>query len=719
MPPEGDKEPDIIRDQLGLQGEDIQGEALRDALGSPDEVEIPLEQIELEELLPEEDARDLLETAEELVRNLKIIIVRTSFRKYYAGYTTNDDFPEDWPTGIGLERIIEDDKGIIEIPSSSIKFANNKENPFGDLVSARLDLSETKKLIFQETSLRMVEEKGIVSRKELLDEIRKIDPGYKKGTFDGNINNTSRGSETPRVGENAVEPYNSIMNTKYKITDSPTKDSAAICHVEFNPDISTDEEFRNFEYRFTQAEWENLTFTPNKKFAKTESDLSNVVIDEEPTEYVEQIFFKDVTPKGDFLQGIYGLRKPDRGGGQTYFDIASSYETDQMDATIHEFLEYAEIIDYPTAGGGDRPSYKFEAYELGGNKQSTQICIAPRTRDRYKISKTNTEIHPAWTGKNGFPTLPLEFTKWHKDPGENILLYGVPGSGKSWTIENKYREDDDVVERVVFHPDYTYSDFIGQILPFVGGEGGTVSYRFQPGPFTKVLRDATQNPRMKYILIIEEVNRGNAPAIFGDVFQLLDRKTEANDNGWPLGSSEYGITNADIAKAVYGSETEEVKIPSNLWLLGTMNTSDQNVFTLDTAFQRRWKMKMIDNRFEATHDFADDTIRDTGLTWKKFCTTINETIVGSSTGMTSTEDKRLGKYFVQKKDLEGDGFAEKVIKYLWDDAFKFNRSEVFDNTKFPTLEDVIRAFNKRIADNRLVIFNEELKTKLVPVPAGN
>ena len=307
---------------------------------------------------------------------------------------------------------------------------------------------------------------------------------------------------------------------------------------------------------------------------------------------------------------------------------------------------------------------------------------------------------------------------YRKDGGKNILLYGVPGSGKSWTIENKYREEDDVVERVVFHPDYTYSDFIGQILPFVSGDGGTVSYRFQPGPFTKVLRDATQNPAMKYILIIEEVNRGNAPAIFGDIFQLLDRKTEANDNGWPLGSSEYGITNADIAKVVYGSETEEVKIPSNLWLLGTMNTSDQNVFTLDTAFQRRWKMKMIDNRFETTHGFADENIRDTDLTWKKFCTTINETIVGSSTGMASTEDKRLGKYFVQKKDLEGDGFAEKVIKYLWDDAFKFNQSEVFDKSRFPTLEEVIREFNERVENKRLVIFNEELKTKLDPESAG-
>lgn len=99
-----------------------------------------------------------------------------------------------------------------------------------------------------------------------------------------------------------------------------------------------------------------------------------------------------------------------------------------------------------------------------------------------------------------------------------------------------------------------------------------------------------------YILIIEEINRGNAPAIFGEVFQLLDRKSEIrdfDDDGYPIGTSEYGITNANIAKIVYGDSKHKVRIPSNLSILGTMNTSDQNVFTLDTAFQRRWEMRLI------------------------------------------------------------------------------------------------------------------------------
>ena len=311
--------------------------------------------------------------------------------------------------------------------------------------------------------------------------------------------------------------------------------------------------------------------------------------------------------------------------------------------------------------------------------------------------------------------------------GSNVLLYGVPGSGKSWTIEHEYCKKGTNVERLVFHPDYTYSDFIGQILPNVDEEG-QVSYKFTPGPFTNILHDAYNNPEKEYILIIEEINRGNAPAIFGEVFQLLDRKTElreADDDGYPIGTSEYGITNANIAKIVYGDARHKVRIPSNLSIIGTMNTSDQNVFTLDTAFQRRWEMRLIENNFEhVDRSLADAEILDTGVTWQTFCTEINNIIVGNNARMTSAEDKRLGAYFVHLKDLMyndemgnlSDGeydalrkkeqsgtitetekdrlyairsamkqnrkFPEKVIKYLWDDAFKFNREIVFETTTY-------------------------------------
>ena len=272
------------------------------------------------------------------------------------------------------------------------------------------------------------------------------------------------------------------------------------------------------------------------------------------------------------------------------------------------------------------------------------------------------------------------------------------------------------MERLVFHPDYTYSDFVGQILPTVAEDGG-VSYVFTPGPFTKLVRKAYLNPDKMFYLIIEEINRGNAPAIFGDIFQLLDRNQ--------AGGSEYEITNADIAKIVYNDEGHKVSIPSNMSILCTMNTSDQNVFTLDTAFQRRWNMRLIKNRFQdndSERDFAETKILDTSVTWEHFFTEINKIVLAKNIRMTSSEDKRLGTHFVAKEDLlEGDGseqqisrFPEKVLKYLWDDAFKFTKEDVFDLDKVKSLEDVIELFVTSKKDDRFLVFKENIFNTLVP-----
>lgn len=345
--------------------------------------------------------------------------------------------------------------------------------------------------------------------------------------------------------------------------------------------------------------------------------------------------------------------------------------------------------------------------------------------------------------------------------GTNILLYGVPGSGKSWTIEHEYCNEDSIVDRLVFHPDYTNSDFVGQILPVVD-EDKQVTYEFTPGPFTTILSNAYRNPMSKYILIIEEINRGNAPAIFGEVFQLLDRKVEMQDgdDGFPVGTSEYGITHKYMAEFIYGNPAHKVRIPSNLSIIGTMNTSDQNVFTLDTAFQRRWQMRLIENNFDNVRpSLADAEILDTDVTWKRFCETVNTIIVGNKAKMASAEDKRLGVYFVHENDLTFDQralpseghatllveynsllgserlgtitaeqksrlkeireavmhnrlFPEKVIKYLWDDAFKFNPEALFDTDGMDNLEKVIRTFIYSTGHDRFKIFKQTVRDTL-------
>lgn len=271
--------------------------------------------------------------------------------------------------------------------------------------------------------------------------------------------------------------------------------------------------------------------------------------------------------------------------------------------------------------------------------------------------------------------------------GSNILFYGVPGAGKSFEIDQMIVHERS--ERVVFHPEYSYSDFIGQILPRIiknnEGSDGRLKYVFEPGPLTKMIKKASCDPNNMYFLVIEEINRGNAPAIFGDIFQLLDR----NDDG----SGKYGVSNYEMAKAIFGDGHEDqlIKMPSNLTILATMNTSDQNVFTLDTAFQRRWDMHLIKNDvYKASH--ASCQIECSEISWGRFAEITNDEIIrfGEETG--SSDDKRLGAYFVKYNELTREKFPQKVLKYLWDDVFKMDHYTYFNEniSSFDNIVDVFR-----------------------------
>lgn len=285
-------------------------------------------------------------------------------------------------------------------------------------------------------------------------------------------------------------------------------------------------------------------------------------------------------------------------------------------------------------------------------------------------------------------------------PSSNILLYGVPGCGKSHKVEEEYESKITTEKnkiRVVFHPDYTYSDFVGQLLPVLkeveNAQGITeekLQYEFVLGPFTQILKTAYAEPDQQCLLIIEELNRGNAPAIFGEIFQLLDR----NDDG----KSKYSIYNRDISMALYNEPNKPIKLPPNLTIVATMNTSDQNVFTMDTAFQRRWQMKHIPNRFtgesldEKTINHVAKHLPNSEISWGVFAQTVNKKMHTANLGFGGTEDKSLGVYFATDNDLDdAERFAEKVLKYLWDDAFKLGRKELFNDCS-QGLSAVIEAY---------------------------
>lgn len=281
--------------------------------------------------------------------------------------------------------------------------------------------------------------------------------------------------------------------------------------------------------------------------------------------------------------------------------------------------------------------------------------------------------------------------------GYNKIYYGIPGCGKSYYIENTVLKDvdkDNDVFRTTFYLDYSNSDFIGQIYPVVRDDG-SVSYEEKPGPFTKALERALRNPDKMIYLVIEEINRGNAAAIFGDTFQLLDRLKKDRDSR-VAGDSEYPVNNEFIEgyfkKNNVPFNSDKIYIPHNLTLLATMNTSDQNVFPLDTAFKRRWDREKVMTDWNEVDNIKNLYIPYTDVTWEKFAKTINDKMLedNGESDVSVSEDKQMGAYFVKENMLSqekntGDkdslrAFISNVMDYLYNDVTKFNHALLFDNS---------------------------------------
>lgn len=318
--------------------------------------------------------------------------------------------------------------------------------------------------------------------------------------------------------------------------------------------------------------------------------------------------------------------------------------------------------------------------------------LFPMVSDEELIEESQNDDYECINEQVVLPT--FDFSKSPIKEGENIIVYGTPGCGKSYYVEHTLLKDyiKENCIRTTFFQDYTNVDFVGQILPII--EEDKVTYKFHPGPFTLALEEAIRKPYEKVALVIEELNRGSAASIFGDIFQLLDRKE---------GVSEYSIMNVNIINYLKerfeGLYTfDSIRLPGNLSIFATMNTSDQNVFTLDTAFKRRWKFKKLLNKFETDHKFKDMFIPGADITWREFVDKINLFILESSNGL-DNEDKQLGVYFVDEKCMRKEkidasdpqaveDFAYKVLEYLWSDVAKFNRSSWFEkNVK--SLDDLV------------------------------
>ena len=469
------------------------------------------------------------------------------------------------------------------------------------------------------------------------------------------------------------------------------------------------------------------------------------------------------------------------------FESKNIYEISSIDTILFLQEELSKNEEYMSE---DRDKTKGNGYYRHSLEQYKKFLIyyKEKTIELVEIDEESTFVQSPFT--------PVQ-----------VIYYGVPGCGKSHAVdkiineaiaefnkdknaENQITYEKQVI-RTVFHPDYCYADFVGQIMPQKERDGG-IKYEFKPGPLANIIRKAYLNPSKPYFLIIEEINRGNAAAIFGESFQLLDRykKGEHSSNeeiqnenyNYTEGWSKYSINNDDVNDfilqggdpkvtekepgVVYESDSVDspksaikipsrnmhfstycgIRLPPNLSLYATMNTSDQNVFTLDNAFQRRWEMKQVTNKLKDNvpqnlsdaekdaaqievnqyNEYIGGTIENggTSVKWGEFREEINKIIMLSAeeNGLLSMEDKRLGGWFITPKnepdDPEGTppkitkkAFAEKVLKYLWDDAFKFDRTSHFGSTT--TLEDLIEDFE----DNGFKVFvgKADKIAKLQPV----
>lgn len=269
----------------------------------------------------------------------------------------------------------------------------------------------------------------------------------------------------------------------------------------------------------------------------------------------------------------------------------------------------------------------------------------------------------------------------------NRIVFGAPGTGKSNKLKQDSKEllqDGGSLERVTFYPDYSYSQFVGTYKP-VTDETGEISYQFVPGPFMRVYVNAIKNPDKPYLLLIEEINRAKVASVFGDVFQLLDR----DENGL----SEYDIqTSEDVKKYLmkelgdHSTKWDHMKIPSNMFIWATMNSADQGVFPMDTAFKRRWNFDYLG--INENEDKLDCKLITVGrgdfamnIKWNQLRRAINEKL---SRDYKLNEDKLMGPFFLAKSVVENDNseefvkaFKNKVIMYLYEDAAKQYKSKLF------------------------------------------
>lgn len=312
------------------------------------------------------------------------------------------------------------------------------------------------------------------------------------------------------------------------------------------------------------------------------------------------------------------------------------------------------------------------------------------------------------------PYIPLDYTPCKdKIKSYNRIIFGAPGTGKSFELKHEAeftkkdgslypdttkKEDridlafpENNVERVTFHPDYSYGQFVGSYKP-VSDDNGRIRYEYVPGPFMRTLVKALEGGKNgesaeKFLLIVEEINRAKVAAVFGDMFQLLDR-TDTGDSVYEIQASE--DVRRYLARELGGTKDNyaSIKLPNNMYIWATMNSADQGVFPMDTAFKRRWEFTYLG--INENEDEVKKTIktlpvlhnRNKGIEWNILRRSINTMLLKECK---VNEDKLLGPFFISgdvfknpsDKNAFFNAFNSKVLMYLFEDAGKMHQKKLF------------------------------------------
>lgn len=326
-------------------------------------------------------------------------------------------------------------------------------------------------------------------------------------------------------------------------------------------------------------------------------------------------------------------------------------------------------------------------------------------------------------------------TELKSDKARNWIIFGAPGTGKSFMLnkerKNLLGEDNEAdYERVTFHPDYSYANFVGTYkpVPCIDSDGkDAITYEYVPGPFMRVLIKALKNGRTEnvkpYLLIIEEINRANVAAVFGDVFQLLDRDKNSVSE-YPIQASE--DMKKYLAQKLGGKPDDysQIMLPDNMFIWATMNSADQGVFPIDTAFKRRWDFTYIgidDNDLDIRGKMVVlGSVKQQKIEWNKLRKAINNFLAKQKIN----EDKQLGPYFIARSivvpesgnDIDKDKFAttfkNKVIMYLFEDAARQKRSSLFQGCfeNSSRYSEICREFDEK----GIGIFHNEIQQEAKP-----